>query len=59
MRKPATLLLLALVFAGAACQGHAMDASKAFPDPAVAALAQAADCCAAVVATADILEALR
>lgn len=42
MRKPATLLLLALVFAGAACQGHAMDASKAFPDPAVAALAQAA-----------------
>lgn len=43
MRKPATALLLALVFAGAACQGHAMDASKAFPDnPAVAALAQAA-----------------
>lgn len=42
MRTPATLLLFALVLAGAACQGHAMDASKAFPDPAVAALAQAA-----------------
>lgn len=42
MLKPATLLLLALAFAGAACQGHAMDASKAFPDSAVAALARAA-----------------
>lgn len=43
MRKPSTLLLLvALVVAGAACQGHEMDARKAFPDPAVAALAQAA-----------------
>lgn len=43
MRTPVIhALLLSVALAGAACRGDAMDASKAFPDPATAALAQAA-----------------
>lgn len=43
MRTPVIhAMLLSLALAGTACRGDAMDASKAFPDPAVAALAQAA-----------------
>lgn len=35
-------LLVSLLLAGTSCRGDAMDASKAFPDPAAAALADAA-----------------
>ena len=43
MRTPVIhAMLLSVALAGAACRGDAMDASKAFPDPAVAALSQAA-----------------
>lgn len=43
MRAPVThAMLLLLALSGAACRGDAMDASKVFPTPAAAALADAA-----------------
>lgn len=42
MRVLIHALLLMLALSGASCRGESMDASKAFPDPAVAALADAA-----------------
>ncbi len=42
MRVLIHALLLMLALSGASCRGESMDASKTFPDPAVAALADAA-----------------